>query len=154
MDISDEGLKQHWQATSPQMLSVFARMEADEGWAVDGTAELRARVMQLGEVIDQIDVKRCSVEQRNALNLVLGFLKSSRAFRLLAFLDVEVEGISESLLRDGQACIERDDADSSDQVAAKIHLERFIFLERFSYLARVFSRERVIHLGHIIKAIR
>lgn len=138
-DLSLESVHVFWHDYDKKTLyRIVTSMEGIETWASDDDPEVDAALKQLGEILDS--PSNFEVEDENLLITILANTRSSRALRLMQFLDTLKPGTASKLLVYAEEKIK--EAPNQNQYA-NLFLKRNLAFERLQLLARIFSPERI-----------
>lgn len=145
-DLSLEAVHAFWHDYDRRTLyRIVTSLEGIESWAADTDPEVDAILKELGEGLDQIN--DFDLNDEGSVIKVLANIHSSRALRLMQFLDVMKPGSASKLL------IHAEEHTKEGQVKDKyceLFLKRNLTFERLQLLARVFAPERI---NLILKAL-
>jgi len=134
-DLSPDAVRTFWQERHDYALyRIIASMEAVETWPLDGDLGYEAAVKELSDFFDGLQSFELAEEEK--LIRVLTSLKSSRALRLLQFIDTLQPGSASKLL------IYAEVASSSSEDLPGFFLKRNLVFERLQLLGRIFAPER------------
>lgn len=134
-NLTPEGVRNFWQERHDHALfRIISSMEGVEDWTLDGDEEFENAINELGEYFD--GVKKFELSQEEKLIKILASLKSSRALRLLQFIDTLQPGAASKLLVYAEVA-----SNSPDDIPG-FFLKRNMVFERLQLLGRIFAPER------------
>jgi len=116
-------------------------VEATEDWIVDRNPELADRLVRFGHKLSQPDAaKRLAEADRNELLFFLVYISSSKAFRLIQWMDETENGLGSSLLgvllqSDGAGVYEN----VADPLLAGVMIQRLRTIQNTPFFARLLS---------------
>lgn len=117
---------------------IVTSLEGIEHWAADTDPQVDALLNQLGQALD--NVQDFEITDEASIVKVLANVHTSRALRLMQFLDVMKPGSASKLL------IHAEEYTKEGQPKDKycdLFLKRNLTFERLQLLARVFAPERI-----------
>lgn len=153
LDLDAEVVRQHWRQAAPGLAELLDRIELAEDWTVDGSPVYAEKVVQLGKSLSQPGAVLALEEaDRHQLLFFLVYISTSKAVRLLQWLDDEHAGMGSALLDqliagDGQRVRS---GVQSDQLAQTL-VQRMRILQNQPYFRSVFDPQK---LGRLAQAIR
>ncbi len=138
-DLSLESVHAFWHDYDRRTLyRIVTSMEGIEGWTSDSDPKTNAALNQLGLAIDNLgDV---DIQDEGLVIKILVNTRSSRALRLMQFLDVLKPGTASKLLIYAE---EHTKEAENKNKNADLFLKRNIAFERLQLLGRVFAPERI-----------
>lgn len=138
-DMSLEAVHAFWHDYDKRTLyRIVTSMEGIESWAADTDPKVEEALMRLGSYLD--DISDFEIINEAVLIKVLANTRSSRALRLMQFLDVLKPGTASKLLIYAEE--QTKDAAHKNKYA-DLFLKRNLAFERLQLLGRVFAPERV-----------
>lgn len=138
-DMSLESVHAFWHDYDKRTLyRIVTSMEGIESWAADDDPQVEEALMRLGACLD--DISDFEVLDEAVLIKVLANTRSSRALRLMQFLDVLKPGTASKLLIYAEE--QTKDATHKNKYA-DLFLKRNLAFERLQLLGRVFAPERI-----------
>lgn len=145
-DLSLESVHAFWHDYDRKTLyRIVTSMEGIESWASDDDPEVDEALKRLGEILEHPG--NFEIEDEGLLIRVLANTRSSRALRLMQFLDTLKPGTASKLL----IYAEEKTKDNADQNHyTNLFLKRNLAFERLQLLARIFAAERI---NLILKAL-
>lgn len=138
-DLSLESVHAFWHDYDRRTLyRIVTSMEGIESWASDDDPKVNDALNQLGLALDNLD--DVDVHDEALVVKILVNTRSSRALRLMQFLDVLKPGTASKLLIYAED-VTKDAANKNKY--ADLFLKRNIAFERLQLLGRVFAPERI-----------
>lgn len=138
-DFSLEAIHQFWHDYDRRTLyRIVTSLEGIESWAADTDPDVDSILKQLGNALDTID--DFEITDEAAIVKILANIHSSRALRLMQFLDVMKPGSASKLLIHAE---ENTKDDQPKDKYCELFLKRNLTFERLQLLARVFAPERI-----------
>lgn len=137
-DMSHKAVHTFWHDYDKKTLyRIVTSMEGMENWTVDQDPRVSEKLNQLGQYLD--GVKEVKIKNESMLIKILANTRSSRALRLMQFLDILKPGTASKLL----VYAEEQTKDENKNWYADLFLKRNLVFERMQLLGRVFAQERV-----------
>lgn len=138
-DLSLESVHAFWHDYDRRTLyRIVTSMEGIESWASDDDPRVNDALNMLGLAIDNLD--DVDIQDESLVIKILVNTRSSRALRLMQFLDVLKPGTASKLLIYAEDATK--DAANKNKYA-DLFLKRNIAFERLQLLGRVFAPERI-----------
>jgi len=138
-DMSLEAVHTFWHDYDKRTLyRIVTSMEGIESWAADDDPQVEEMLLRLGLTLD--DISDFEITDEATLIKVLANTRSSRALRLMQFLDVLKPGTASKLLIYAEE--QTKDAAHKNKYA-DLFLKRNLAFERLQLLGRVFAPERI-----------
>ncbi len=138
-DLSLESVHAFWHDYDRRTLyRIVTSMEGIESWTGDSDPKADAALNQLGLAIDNLD--DVDIHDEGLVIKILVNTRSSRALRLMQFLDVLKPGTASKLLIYAEEHTK--EADNKNKYA-DLFLKRNVAFERLQLLGRVFAPERI-----------
>ncbi len=147
VDLTSKGLETYWSEVSPGAPYIIGAMDATEDWVLDGDAsmddELTALVTSMPAMLAQAVQSGQKAAFINDLLVVLAYLHSSRALRLVYWLETGFPEIEFNFLHEAQRLYEQGGVTAIDRVAFKLMMDRLRFARKTALLQTVFAPERL-----------
>ncbi|MFZ6733213.1 hypothetical protein ACO0LG_14900 [Undibacterium sp. Ji42W] len=147
VDLTSEGLQTYWSDVSPGAPYIIGAMDATEDWVLSSEAplddELAALVASMPAMLAQAVQSGQKTTFINDLLVVLAYLHSSRALRLVYWLETGFPEIEFNFLHEAQNLYERGGVTAIDRVAFKLMMDRLRFARKTALLQTVFAPERL-----------
>lgn len=138
-DLSLESVHAFWHEYDRRTLyRIVASMEAIETWAADQDPRVEEALLRLGKTLDKLE--DFNVTDEALLVKILANLRSSRALRLMQFLDVLKPGSASKLLIYAE---EHAKEGHKKDPCAELFIKRNLSFERLQLLGRIFAPERI-----------
>lgn len=138
-DMSLEAVHTFWHDYDKKTLyRIVTSLEGIESWAADADPNVEKALMQLGEDLDHLS--EFEITDEAVLIKVLANIRTSRALRLMQFIDVLKPGTASKLLIYAE---EHTKDPSTKNRYAELFLKRNLAFERLQLLGRVFAPERI-----------
>lgn len=156
IDLTTSGLEDYWGEVAPSAPFIVASMDAVEDWVVDRNgvvdADLNSLVTELPGMLAQV-LEGGSQGQKAEfvadMVVVLAYLRSSKALRLIHWLETEFPGFD--FLREARQLYEEGGVTGMDRVAYKLLMDRLRFASKTALLQTVFSPERLLAVRNAIE---
>ena len=138
-DFNLEAVHQFWHDYDRRTLyRIVTSMEGIESWASDDEPAVDEAFIQLGMALDS--AQDFEVSDEGVVVKILANTRSSRALRLMQFLDVMKPGTASKLLIFAE---EQTKDPAHKNKYADLFLKRNLAFERLQLLGRVFAPERI-----------
>lgn len=138
-DLSLESVHIFWHDYDKKTLyRIVTSMEGIESWATDDDPKVNEALNHLGEALDK--VSSLEIENESLLVKILANTRSSRALRLMQFLDGLKPGTASKLLIYAEEQLKNSTTYSPD---AALFLKRNLAFEKLQLLGRIFAPERI-----------
>lgn len=127
-------VERFWTAQDPRLARILRWMDSAETWMVDERQDVMQALASLGQRLNKSD-PRAIAERFDPLLDVLAYMSSSRALRVIEWLDRAHEGaISVRLV---QKAMQRQDP------RAQLLIDRLQAMRSLSLLGQIFSPQRI-----------
>lgn len=127
-------VERFWNTQDPRLARILRWMDSTEDWMLDERADVMQALASLGQRISKSDPQAIA-EKFDPLLDVLAYMSSSRALRVIEWLDRAHEGaLSVRLV---QKAMQRQDP------KAQILIDRLQALRSLSLLGQIFSPHRI-----------
>lgn len=137
-DMSLEAVHEFWHDYDKRTLyRIVTSMEGIESWAADQDPKVEEALMRFGESLDNLH--DFDLKDEALVVKLLANLRSSRALRLMQYLDTVQPGTASKLL----IYAEENTKDENKNKYADLFLKRNLAFERLQLLGRVFAPERI-----------
>lgn len=152
LDLSTESVQRHWQKFSPELGDLFSTIEKTEDWTLDNHPDIGERLVHFGlRLADPEATKRFAEADKNSMLFFLVYISTSKAFRLVSWMDDTQEGLGTRLLntlleRNGEGIF----ANVADPGLAGVMIQRLRVIQNTPYL------QKLLHpslLDDILRAI-
>lgn len=152
LDFATESVHRYWQDLSPELGDLFSTIEKTEDWTLDNHPDIGERLVNFGlRLADPQATKRLAEADKNSMLFFLVYISTSKAFRLINWMDVSQEGLGTRLLnsllaRDGEGVF----ANVADPGLAGVMIQRLRVIQNTPYL------QKLLHpslLDDILRAI-
>lgn len=138
-DLSIEAVHAFWHDYDRRTLyRIVTSMEGIENWTSDSEPKVDEALKALGITLE--DLSDFELEDEAVVVKILANCRSSRALRLMQFLDVMKPGTASKLLIFAE---EQTKDPSNKNPFADLFLKRNLSFERLQLLGRVFAPERI-----------
>ena len=138
-DLSLEGVHTFWHDYDRRMLyRIVTSMEAIESWAADDDPRADKILSLIGDALDE--AHDFDLQDEALVVKILANTRSSRALRLMQFMDVVKPGTASKLLIYSEENTKNANAKNK---YADLFLKRNLTFERLQLLGRVFAPERI-----------
>ncbi|WP_424948652.1 hypothetical protein [Chromobacterium haemolyticum] len=99
LSLSNESVHEHWQQLSPDLADLLISIEKTEDWTLDSNPDIAERLARFGlRLSDPNATLRLAEADKNELLFFLVYISSSKAFRLIQWLDESQDGLGSRLL--------------------------------------------------------
>lgn len=99
LSLSNESVHEHWQQISPELANLFVSVEKTEDWTLDNNPDIAERLTRFGlRLSDPKATSRIAEADKNELLFFLVYISSSKAFRLVQWMDETQDGLGSRLL--------------------------------------------------------
>lgn len=152
LDFATESVHRYWQDFSPELGDLFSTIEKTEDWTLDNHPDIGERLVNFGlRLADPQATKRLAEADKNSMLFFLVYISTSKAFRLISWMDIAQEGLGTRLLnsllaRDGEGIF----ANVVDPGLAGVMVQRLRVIQNTPYL------QKLLHpslLDDILRAI-
>ncbi|MBB3923842.1 hypothetical protein [Xanthomonas arboricola] len=154
LDLDAEVVMQHWHQAAPGLAELLVRIELTEDWTVDRSPVFADKIVQFGKSLSRPGaVGALQAADRLQLLFFLVYISTSKAVRLLQWLDDEHDGLGSILLNhllssEGDAQIR---AGIRSEQLVRTLLHRMRILQNQPYFRSVFDPQK---LNRVAQAIR
>ena len=143
VDLTSNGLEAYWSEVSPSAPYLVGAMDATEDWVLDaegfGDEELAAMPAMLSLAVRS----GRKAEFINDLLVVLAYMPSSSALRIVDWLERGSAEFELDFLREAHSLYEQGGISAIDRVAFKLLMGRLRFIRKTTLLQTVFAPERL-----------
>jgi hypothetical protein len=152
LDFASESVHRYWQGLAPELRELFALIEKTEDWTLDNHPDIGERLVNFGlRLADPQATKRLAAADKNSMLFFLVYISTSKAFRLINWMDAAQEGLGTRLLnhlleRDGEGIF----ANVADPSLAGVMVQRIRVIQNTPYLQKLLDP---VLLGDILQAI-
>ncbi len=152
LDFSTENVQSYWRNFSPELGELFSTIEKTEDWTLDNHPDIGERLVHFGlRLADAEATKRLADADKNSMLFFLVYISTSKAFRLVQWMDDTQEGLGTRLLnslleRNGEGVF----ANVIDPGLAGVMIQRLRVIQNTPYL------QKLLHpslLDDILRAI-
>ncbi|MDR8877455.1 type IVB secretion system protein IcmW [Burkholderia multivorans] len=152
LSLASESVREYWAASSPELGSLFERIERTEDWTLDSHPDIADRLQQLGlRLADPEMLGRLEGASKDDLIFFLVYISTSKAFRLVRWMDEARDGLGSRLLA---SLLDRDAAgvfcNVSDSLLAQTMVQRLLVIQNTPFFEQLLSPAM---LGSIERAI-
>lgn len=115
LNLSSQDVRNYWHSVSPDMARLFGAIEQTEDWTLDADARIGDRLIGLAKRLSVPNAAaRLAAADKHDLLFFLVYISTSKAFRLIQWLDEEEDGLGSRLL---DSLLDNDSADAFARVA-------------------------------------
>lgn len=94
-----EDVADHWRQLSPELADLLALLERTEDWTLDAHPDIAERLVRFGlKLSDPNAARRLEAANRDELLFFLVYISSSKAFRIIHWMDEMHDGLGTRLL--------------------------------------------------------
>lgn len=139
LDFSAESVQGYWQGLSPELGELFTTIEKTEDWTLDNHPDIGDRLMRIGLLLaDDQATLRLAEADKNSMLFFLVYISTSKAFRLINWMDATQEGLGTRLLnslleRTGEGVF----ANVLDPGLAGVMIQRLRVIQNTPYLQKL-----------------
>lgn len=99
LDFSTESVHSYCRDLSPDLGELFSTIERTEDWTLDNHPDIGERLVHFGlRLADPVATKRLAEADKNSMLFFLVYISTSKAFRLVNWMDAAQEGLGTRLL--------------------------------------------------------
>ncbi len=99
LSLSTDDVRMHWQQISPDLGKLFAGVEKTEDWTLDNNPDIAERLTRFGlRLSDPSATLKLADADKNDLLFFLVYISTSKAFRLIQWMDSTQNGLGTRLL--------------------------------------------------------
>lgn len=149
-DMSTEGTHAFFHDRDPLLEAAIVGMESVETWTQDKTQSVQDTLQKLSDRVEDIDVDDITGNIQSKLIILLGYISSGKAIKLLMWIDLNSPNFVAKTLAEAQMLSA---LDKINEGAARLFVERFEVLERMHMLSRVFSEERLQIVQKVLRIL-
>ncbi|KAG0186589.1 hypothetical protein DFQ28_007594 [Apophysomyces sp. BC1034] len=152
LSLSTDGVREHWQEVAPELADLLATIERTEDWTLDNNPDIAERLTQFGlRLSDPSATLRLAEADKNELLFFLAYINSSKALRLVQWMDQAQEGLGSKLLnlllaQDGAGVF----ANVADPMLAGTMIQRLRIVQNMPYFQQILSSSL---LDSVVRAI-
>lgn len=152
LDFATENVQRYWRTVSPELGDMFSMIEKTEDWTLDNHPDIGERLADFGlRLADPNATIRLAEADRNSLLFFLVYISTSKAFRLVSWMDETQQGLGTRLLN---TLLERDAegvfANVLDPGLAGVMIQRLRVIQNTPYLQKLLDPSL---LDDILRAI-
>lgn len=101
LTLTTESVQEYWQQISPDLGKLFVTIEKTEDWTLDNNPDIAERLVSFGlRLSDPVAIQKFAAADKNDLLFFLVYISSSKAFRLIQWLDESENGLGSRLLNE------------------------------------------------------
>lgn len=155
-DLGTEAVYAHWESVSPELASLFRVVEQAEDWTVDRDPDVAQRLQRFCQLVDQPDhAGRLANASLEDLAFLLVHLSTSKAFRVVSWLDTQHEQLGSRIL----TSLLRQDAagvyfNITEPLFARVLVQRLQVIQNFPYFKQLLDPELLRSIQGAIDAHR
>jgi len=149
LSLRDAPIRMWWQRRDPGMDRLLQQMDGVETWPVDGHLEVAEALYKLTLKINQ-DAINLDAHLDDILDL-LAYLSSSRALRVVAFVDEQHNNAMRFLQRAGERVASSVSRQNGVDAGGQMMVDRLRVLERAALLGRLFAPERLSAVREMLR---
>lgn len=156
LDFSTERVHMHWHKFSPELGALFCTIEKTEDWTLDNHPDIADRLVNFGlRLADPQATKRLAEADNNSMLFFLCYISTSKAFRLINWMDDAQEGLGTRLLnslleRNGEGIF----ANVADPSLAGVMIQRLRVIQNTPYLHKLLHPSLLNDILHAIEDYR
>lgn len=147
VDLTSNGLEAYWSEVSPGAPYLVGAMDATEDWVLDADGcrdeEMAALLAAVPAMLSLAVSSGKKAEFINDLLVVLAYLHSSSALRIVDWLENGITEFEFDFLREAHSLYEQGGVSAIDRVAFKLLMDRLRFVRKTTLLQTVFAPERL-----------
>lgn len=149
-DVSTEAAHQFFRERDPALEKAVLGMESVESWTRDGTEPVQVTLQRLADRVEMIDMQDLDPELHNKLIVMLGYISSGKAIKLLMWIEQSSPNFVAKTLAEAQMLAV---LDKVNEGAARLFVERFEVLERLHLLSSIFAEERLEIVQRVLRIL-
>ncbi|GEM_PF-1755284 len=156
LSFSTESVAQYWQGLSRELGELFTTIEKTEDWTLDDHPHIAERLVNFGNrLADPAATRRLADADKNSILFFLVYISTSKAFRLIDWMDRTHEGLGTRLLtslleRDGEGVF----ANVVDPGLAGAMIQRLRVIKNTPFLQKLLHPLLLDEILHAIDAYR
>lgn len=156
LDLDASAVREHWLSVAPGLGPLFEQIERVEDWTVDNVPAIAGRIVSFGHSISAPGAAG-ALEDADPLQLlyVLVHMSSSRALRIIQWLDEHHEGLGGRLI---EAMLQRDGAaiyaGVPHETLARTLITRLSMFNNKPFFAGIFAPQRLRKISRAIERYR
>ena len=147
VDLTSNGLEAYWSDVSPGAPYLVGAMDATEDWVLDADGsrdeEIAALLAAMPAMLSLAVRSGRKAEFINDLLVVLAYLHSSSALRIVDWLESSNAEFEFDFLREAHSLYEQGGISAIDRVAFRLLMNRLRFVRKTTLLQTVFAPERL-----------
>lgn len=99
LSLSTDNVHEYWQQVSPELGQLFESIERTEDWTLDSDPDVGERLSRMGlRLADPEATRRLAGADKNELLFFLVYISSSKALRLIQWMDTAQSGLGTQCL--------------------------------------------------------
>lgn len=99
LSLSTESVRDHWQQVAPELADLLETIERTEDWTVDTNPDIADRLTRFGlRLSDPAAAVRLAEADKNELLFFLVYISSSKALRIIEWMDHTQDALGTKLL--------------------------------------------------------
>jgi hypothetical protein len=154
LELSAGDLRHYWRELNPTLADLIGAMDRAEPWTLDDDPEVAKRLVALGHRMHgRAAAKALANADRADLLLFLAYISSSRAFRVIGWLD-EMEGLGSDMVN---RLLRNEELVSSvvpQEPLRELLAHRLRALHNTPYFAQLFAPDRLASVERAITRYR
>ena len=156
LDFSTDSVHSYWRNFSPDLGELFSTIEKTEDWTLDNHPDIGERLIHFGlRLADPEATKRLAEADKNSMLFFLVYISTSKAFRLINWMDAAQEGLGTRLLnslleKNGEGIF----ANVADPGLAGVMIQRLRVIQNTPYLQKLLAPELLDGILHAIDSYR
>lgn len=156
LDFLTESVHSHWRNFSPELGDLFSTIEKTEDWTLDNHPDIGERLVYFGlRLADTDATKRLAEADKNSMLFFLVYISTSKAFRLVQWMDDAQEGLGTRLLnslleKNGEGVF----ANVADHGLAGVMIQRLRVIQNTPYLQKLLHPSLLDDILHAIETYR
>lgn len=149
-DMSSDAVHAFFGERAPELEKAIIGMEACEPWTKDRIDKVQEALQSFANAVDQFDLQNISQELNNRLIVMISYISSGKAIKLLMWIDQSAPNFVARTMAEAQMLSV---LDKTNAEAARLFIERFMVLERLHLLSRVFSEDRLQIVERVLRIL-
>jgi hypothetical protein len=149
-DLSTDATRDFFRDQDPVLEQTIIGMESVESWTRDSYEPVQAALQRLAERLEAIDMHELPQDHHNKLIILLGYISSGKAIRLLMWIEEFAPNFVARTMAEAQMLAALDHV---NEHAARLFIERIEVLERHHMLHRVFSPDRLRIITKVLRIL-
>lgn len=149
-DLSQESSDAFFSERDPALAKAIQGMESCESWTRDRVDSVQNALQNFADHVEDFDLDNIPNDLHNRLIILLGYISSGKAIKLLMWIDQCSPNFVARTLAEAQMLAV---IDKPNEEASRLFIERFEVLERLNMLSRVFAEDRLSVVERVLRIL-